>query len=768
MSFNQLGSSDVQTIATEVIKPWSLSYCDLINNGALKIYKGRNIQTPFNPNIDLRSHDVYERLIYHSINQVYYNQIDKSITTEYDILGDITFDNDYYKKPEYSGIIRNFPTAADSVITVFKFNKELIGDLIKPKSFLLQSLNYYISDDGNGNLHNTISDIKFHIGNIFYETGIAVITDFNYQNLFHSNPIAYNDTATFLFNQQNKIIYPLSNDAYAFYVYNSLTILNPDQYISVDNDKIIYTNNNVGTRVYFYKFKIDIGVCDTLESNVGQITIVNYNKSGVFDYTIESLNDYCDFDAVIQRHTSTDDFDYAIELLRETCNFKATVTDKSIVCGFDLSVLPNDSVCGFDLNIYLIGDIVPTPSVTPTISLTPSITPTISISASVGVTPTATRTSTPTPTPTPTKSGTVILPTPTPTPTRTPTPSPSSSSSNVCPQGPRFFGPLTNLTSTGVDVSYNHIGVNLVKWEIVDKNNPLNILKSGLNSPFFTSGLFDQIHIDLTGISGLRRLRIMGGNCGSLPDEIDINIPGGNPTPTPTPTSSPAPGSSPTPTPTPTKSPLATCKTYKVTPKPIAIWRIRYVDCNGATQIPSGGGDFSPVPFYICSLVTPTNEGDSNASIELTNANACDPGTPSTPTPTPTRTPTPTQTRTPTPSPSAPCNRPATTVYGHASAWGGRNTPNAPCSATTLFTSVDSIKTFINTTYVCYAGTPAWYTSFSVGGTVYQNENGCNVRSSGWLYVNKTPGGTLPPHDYGHWAIRISNGIIVEKILVQP
>lgn len=637
MSFNQLGSSDIQTIATEVNKPWELSYCELINNGALKIYRGKNIQTPFNPNIDLRSHDVYERLIYHSINQIYYNQIDKSITTEFDVLGDITFDNDYYKKPEYAGIVRNFPTDANAGIIVLKFNKDIVGDLIKPKTFRLTSINYDIYDDGNGNVYNLIVNNKLLIGNIFYETGIVVITNPAYLTLFHTSAIAYNDTSVFLYNQPVKEIFPLANDSYTDYIQNSLVILNPDQYISVVNDKVVYTSQVIGTKVYYYQYQTYFNQCGALPSSVGQITIINYNKSGVFDYEISTTENYCNFDAEIVRSIDDDSFDYVLEILREACAFNATVTDISSLCGFILNVTENDSFCGFELNAYLIGDIIPTPTPTPTISLTPSVTPSLSVSTSVGITPTPTRTSTSTPTPTPTKSSAVVSSTPTPTPTRTPTPTPTRSSSNICQNGPKFFGPLTNLSSTGTDVSYSHIGVSSVKWKIIDYNNPLNIILSGTESPFFTSGLFDQIRVNYSGIVGIYKLRIEGGNCNSIPDEIDINIPGGA-TPTPTPTSTP--GATPTPTPTPTRSPLAVCKTYRISPKPFNIYKVRYIDCNGNSQLASGGSDANPVVFYLCSLVEPANEGTSNALISLYDGNGCNP-VPTTPTPTATPTPTP-------------------------------------------------------------------------------------------------------------------------------
>jgi hypothetical protein len=111
-------------------------------------------------------------------------------------------------------------------------------------------------------------------------------------------------------------------------------------------------------------------------------------------------------------------------------------------------------------------------------------------------------------------------------------------------------------------------------------------------------------------------------------------------------------------------------------------------------------------------------------------------------------------------------------VYGHTSAWNSKSSPNASCVPNRLFNSVNgtenSIVSYLNTPNICASGTVAYYTTFSVGGTVYQNQTGCTLRSNGWIYVNKTSGGALPGKEYGHYAIRISNGIIAEKILVQP
>lgn len=82
-----------------------------------------------------------------------------------------TFDNDY----------RYFPTSASAEVTILAIPRNVFGEQIARKSFLVTSSAYQLIDDGNGNIVDA-DDSYLHVGNILYSQGIAVITNEDYQN----------------------------------------------------------------------------------------------------------------------------------------------------------------------------------------------------------------------------------------------------------------------------------------------------------------------------------------------------------------------------------------------------------------------------------------------------------------------------------------------------------------------------------------------------------------------------------------------------------
>ena len=77
-------------------------------------------------------------------------------------------------------LIKNFPTASNSIIRVISVNQNVYGNKVLPNTFALTSSAYDVKDDGYGNLY----DGTTHIGNIFYAHGIAVITNQDYKQMF--------------------------------------------------------------------------------------------------------------------------------------------------------------------------------------------------------------------------------------------------------------------------------------------------------------------------------------------------------------------------------------------------------------------------------------------------------------------------------------------------------------------------------------------------------------------------------------------------------
>jgi len=99
--------------------------------------------------------------------------------------------------------LRYFPTDPDATVIVLSIPRQLYGEKISRKSFLITGSYCRVVDDGNGNLVDQFTDPNLyvddgyvsggyyipppprlagaHVGNIFYAQGIAVITNPLYQ-----------------------------------------------------------------------------------------------------------------------------------------------------------------------------------------------------------------------------------------------------------------------------------------------------------------------------------------------------------------------------------------------------------------------------------------------------------------------------------------------------------------------------------------------------------------------------------------------------------
>ena len=104
-------------------------------------------------------------LIYKTINQLYYNN---SI---------------YNNEAKFNNYI---PTSS---ISIYKFNINQYAEGITPTTFKYTSSTLSIIDDGYYNL--MLSGSSTYIGNIFYNQGIAVITNQNYLDKFSFNTSSY-------------------------------------------------------------------------------------------------------------------------------------------------------------------------------------------------------------------------------------------------------------------------------------------------------------------------------------------------------------------------------------------------------------------------------------------------------------------------------------------------------------------------------------------------------------------------------------------------
>lgn len=271
-SFKQLSKADVTVVPYAANKQWNLPYsCPSISNGYFNIYNGTFITGTFFPNnyvIDPITNGQYERLIFDSINHLFYQSYSGSLLDTGSLMFNInTYQSASQQRPTQSYfdyntnplLIKNFPTGSGAKIRVLAVNQDIYGSKILPNSFRLSSSAYNITDDGYGNLYDTGST---HVGNVFYAHGLAIITDSNYQNIFPSPPIAVNDIATYLTsNSSVKTIDILANDI--------------SRSCALDTGSVVLSGSNA---TYY-----------TVNAN-GTITL-NVSASGNYDvyYTVNSL-----------------------------------------------------------------------------------------------------------------------------------------------------------------------------------------------------------------------------------------------------------------------------------------------------------------------------------------------------------------------------------------------------------------------------------------------------------------------------------------------
>ena len=344
-AYKKLNPADIKSVPYTANKQYeydSSSYSD--NN--IQTYVGEHIpittDRPFDStNDNLTTDENYRRLIYESIRHLYYqNYVTKSSAdqeTESDNLLYPKNVNTFWHSSSYDNYLqntlasgsfpnyRNFPyfqqrefdydasgsalygTAVyfienSAKIRVISVPKDKYGEGIKPTTFIVSGSNYYIADDGQGNLFDFIKVIaeygeQFYsapaayyagqadglvtpVGNIFYNHGLAVITNQDYLCFIEGNPVARNDYYTILNTQEEKILNILNVDfddcvSIASESVSTSNIPNftfPDYSISGSGD-IIVTPNNTSVTPGQYKLQYTVDNTLGLTSNTASITL---------------------------------------------------------------------------------------------------------------------------------------------------------------------------------------------------------------------------------------------------------------------------------------------------------------------------------------------------------------------------------------------------------------------------------------------------------------------------------------------------------------
>jgi len=200
-SFKQLSKADVTSVSYAANKQWNLDfYCCPTSSEYITLYKGTNFTGSFSPT-EPTSSGQYERLVFNSINHLFYQEYTDVLNT-----GSLMFDvttyesasqqrptNSYFDYNTNPLLIKSFPTGVNESIRVLVINQDIYGSKVLPYSFVLTSSAYSVTDDGYGNLYDSGST---HVGNLFYAHGIGVITNQDYQLMFPTSSAACGPTPT--------------------------------------------------------------------------------------------------------------------------------------------------------------------------------------------------------------------------------------------------------------------------------------------------------------------------------------------------------------------------------------------------------------------------------------------------------------------------------------------------------------------------------------------------------------------------------------------
>ena len=193
-------TSDIIVTPFEVNKLFLFKGNELTgSNVGIERYIGQNIlNSVFSPSLNPTGQSVLlnKQLVYDSIKQLYYTNFLSSPSGSQASTSSIGIDgvrrggypqtNYYNYLSSTIDINRSFPTGINAKIGIASIPSNLFGEYLQPGSFSLTNPQGYITDDTNGNLVFSSSywmADNFHVGNIIYEHGIAILNSERFELL---------------------------------------------------------------------------------------------------------------------------------------------------------------------------------------------------------------------------------------------------------------------------------------------------------------------------------------------------------------------------------------------------------------------------------------------------------------------------------------------------------------------------------------------------------------------------------------------------------
>lgn len=210
--FKRINASDIYQDNIVSNKQWNFTYISSSYDEYIKCYTGLCTSSLFVSGTAIG----VQQLEYNKINQLFYHQYanldlpypkDRINSLYYVSASNIRNTSSYFNYNENPLFDNYFPQNEGETIKCIYVDKDIYGNKILPKSFIISSSDYYILDDGYGNLldykyalsgtlyvsggywdynyvEQYITGSGFHVGNIFYDFGLSIITNQLYQNMF--------------------------------------------------------------------------------------------------------------------------------------------------------------------------------------------------------------------------------------------------------------------------------------------------------------------------------------------------------------------------------------------------------------------------------------------------------------------------------------------------------------------------------------------------------------------------------------------------------
>lgn len=190
-AFKRINKSDVFVLPYVANKNWQFSSASLSENG-IQIYTGVKDDNIFDPLNDTTSNGHFQKLIYNSVNHLYYQEFSGSYIDDTRLLQTNNYisasvyrsSGSYFDYHNSNDSYRFFPTSSSSSIKVISIPKKIYGSAIKKGTFSIKSDVFEITDDGKGNIIDIMTEPNSVIGNIFYSHGLIIITQPSYQEIF--------------------------------------------------------------------------------------------------------------------------------------------------------------------------------------------------------------------------------------------------------------------------------------------------------------------------------------------------------------------------------------------------------------------------------------------------------------------------------------------------------------------------------------------------------------------------------------------------------